>query len=348
MNYFFQQEVDSVQSNLGADTSVQLGTSARTSQNEDVRVPVQLGSGLPAPQRVPKRPAHAYTDTTCFVCPQSHRIELYQLFESENQTPFSPSYQLLQGRKEYRSLEQLPREVFVETEPASRVLTPQDHIRNLYQPHVAHIQWIILPLVLLLLLLTVVRVLFRKNIQDFFYGLFYIFPITRMINNSTVPLQRLQLLLDILYFLVVPLFVFAFLSKQPISLGFPIPWSIAIVFAFLFAYRILRFLFARVLAGVSGLHHSLNELYYNQLVFPRVLGVLLIPLLFLYVYALAPVSTFVLYLTVGVSFILMLLRQVRTFTVFINKGFSVFYYILYLCTLEVIPILILVKGVSMN
>ena len=54
------------------------------------------------------------------------------------------------------------------------------------------------------------------------------------------------------------------------------------------------------------------------------------------------------YFTAGVIVlaILYLIRVIRLFIIFINKNISLFYLILYLCALEILPVLISVKYIS--
>jgi hypothetical protein len=57
------------------------------------------------------------------------------------------------------------------------------------------------------------------------------------------------------------------------------------------------------------------------------------------------ISTFIIYLSISITIIILIIRIIRILRVFVDRGFSIFYFILYLCALEISPLLIIWKVV---
>ncbi|NQD72582.1 DUF4271 domain-containing protein [Sphingobacterium shayense] len=114
--------------------------------------------------------------------------------------------------------------------------------------------------------------------------------------------------------------------------------------AVLFVFKILLIRFVSVVFQLERLVREyiavLYLVYFNSMLF-------LMPLLLVVTFAPASYFKFVLILFSVIAGILFIYRFLRTaFRLFGNLRFSVFYLILYLCALEVAPILILVKTLS--
>jgi hypothetical protein len=115
-----------------------------------------------------------------------------------------------------------------------------------------------------------------------------------------------------------------------------------IIFGFILFYRIfIRFL--GVLTNSEGI--VLEYLYYfsNSLKF---LGIFNVIVLFALLFGTQSFQFYLIYLSFFVYISLYLIRVYKIFFDFLSNRFSLFYFILYFCALEIVPIMMLIKQIS--
>jgi len=87
-----------------------------------------------------------------------------------------------------------------------------------------------------------------------------------------------------------------------------------------------------------------SEYNTNNFIFSIVTGMFLVPMVFIIYYVQEPYVAYFLYFTLAITALLLLYRTFRSFlTGFSSEGYSLYYFILYLCTIEILPPLIIVK-----
>lgn len=108
----------------------------------------------------------------------------------------------------------------------------------------------------------------------------------------------------------------------------------------------LRHIVCVIIGRVSGEEEVFIEYLHGVYQFYRFSALIIIVLIIVMSYTvLLPVS-----LSITLGFIVLglmyLVRVVRLMIFFINRNISIFYFILYICALEILPVLVLVKYVS--
>jgi hypothetical protein len=118
------------------------------------------------------------------------------------------------------------------------------------------------------------------------------------------------------------------------------------IFAGTAIYLVLRILFHRIVGVIFKTRHQALEYNTNTFLISHVLTLILLPLLIASVFA---SNINFLYISIAIYLLLMLYSTVRGGLIgsTITK-FSIMYMFLYLCTLEILPLLILVKVVQMR
>jgi hypothetical protein len=86
-----------------------------------------------------------------------------------------------------------------------------------------------------------------------------------------------------------------------------------------------------------------REYLYNSLIFSKLLGVGLLPLLLFAVYTSGILQEVFFWLTSGTVIIVFLMRLIRSAVFSFRKDVSIFYMFLYLCALEIVPLMLLYK-----
>jgi hypothetical protein len=119
----------------------------------------------------------------------------------------------------------------------------------------------------------------------------------------------------------------------------------AFTFIGLLGYRFFRYVSLKTLGFLTKQTTEFSNIYFNQLLYPRVAGVFIVPMLILFNYTNNLFQEIMYYVIITTAFIYIFFRVFRTLQVFLFKGFSIFYLILYLCALEIIPVLIIFKEI---
>jgi hypothetical protein len=210
-----------------------------------------------------------------------------------------------------------------------------------------HDDWIILIILCAAFMFTIVR----KSTDTIFQGVerFFLF---RGVNNP--PSRDLgglftweSTIRNLISFLVLGLFFYSAASFQnmiPSSLNGIIFWIISV--SVVIAAVTLRHLLCLLTGEVSGEREVFSEYLLSIYQFYRFSALLIFVVIILISYTkIFPAKS---YFIAGAAVLatLYLIRVIRLFIIFINKNISLFYLILYLCALEILPVLISVKYIS--
>ena len=208
--------------------------------------------------------------------------------------------------------------------------------------------WTFVPLLVGLFLLASIVTLYRKFLGQLFESVIYRFTSNKLFNDKNIHFQRLAIMLDVLFILSFSLVVDQIAKRFQI---YTPPENIKyIIFlascSFLLVLRFFRWTVFRLSALFSNHQSFFSELFNSSSLYTRILGVFLLPFVFLITYSTGFISTICIYISVFSIFIMLILRIVSMFKVFIVRGFSIFYFILYLCALEIAPLLVILKEVK--
>jgi hypothetical protein len=150
--------------------------------------------------------------------------------------------------------------------------------------------------------------------------------------------------LNLVFALNLGLFIFFFLQYFSIEQQFPnkivnvLVYSLGLIVLYsikTFSCRLIGFLFK--------VPNEFAEYIHNINLFNKNIGLFLFPIVILYPYIDESIRPAVLYLGIAILSIMFLLRTIRGFQIIMRKGVSFFYLILYLCAIEILPVLIVVK-----
>jgi hypothetical protein len=146
----------------------------------------------------------------------------------------------------------------------------------------------------------------------------------------------------LIFNLTLALFGYQFLSAYKLNMGFNKSYS---VFLACFALIVIYFLAKRIVYFILGVltenKAEVQEYIFSITVFNRALGVFLLPVTT--IIAFIPIKKVEILLFFGMAIILIfyILSLSRGIKIFLKKQFSILYLILYLCTLEFLPLLLI-------
>jgi len=92
---------------------------------------------------------------------------------------------------------------------------------------------------------------------------------------------------------------------------------------------------------ISGDRHTSKEYLYNVFLFNKSMALVLFPFLLTIPYVNPSIGNILIYISIFVVGFLYILRTFRGIRIMFEKHYPFFYLILYLCSLEILPILIL-------
>ena len=184
---------------------------------------------------------------------------------------------------------------------------------------------------------------FSKYIVQVFQSIFNFTISSRLYreqgyNNNFGPFR-----LNLIFYLFLPFPIYLIAKDNGVSLmGFNGIELYLIVLVTVNAYFLAKIFFYKILGSVFSQKEAAGELVFNMMLYHNVLGMILLPVATFHSWA--PALGFVsLFLVPGLILIFYLLSLVRSIYFAIRTGISIFYLILYLCALEILPILLVVK-----
>jgi len=286
-------------------------------------------------------------DTTCNWCiaeSTTLNTNLLQL-SLENETAFFEP--LLYNKLFYEREIAKPTLVFIETVPNSN----HKEVKNISpKPRVnttAPLDWILFPLLLLLIISVLIKHFYNKHLDNIFKSFTFYYSATKQNKESFLNARRIFAILDFTYFIAISIgVVIAFNIIPGFSYGGLTPMLLAvIVFGGVLSFRLFQIIANKIIGYLSNSISHLDVLFFHRLVFTRVFGVVAVPFVFIMAYGKGIPQSISFYALASLFIIMLILRFFRSLKVFLNKGFSIFYFILYLCALEIIPVLIVFKEI---
>lgn len=163
-------------------------------------------------------------------------------------------------------------------------------------------------------------------------------------REEKVFFHSVNILLTIIHLFLISLFIYqvkdvVFYSKTGM---YPIVYYILIV-GFILVMYLIKYIFSLVLFFIFEDVSISSEYIFNISLYNNLLGVLLIPILGLTYFSSLDFYFILYYLAIPTLLVTFFLRMVRLYSIGKIKGISFFYIFLYICTLEIIPLVVLFR-----
>ena len=206
--------------------------------------------------------------------------------------------------------------------------------------------WILGMILIFWMIFASVRVGFLKYLGQLFVSLVSFSATTHLYQQQGYKTMYGAVRLDIIFHFILPLSVFQIASFFKVDFpGYP---SILFYLALLLVingYLFTKILLYRLAGSIVMLKDQTEESVFNTKLYYKALGLILLPVVT--IHAVVAQTNFI---TIGVMagfiVIMYVANVIRTISLGIRKDISIFYLILYLCTLEILPWLLVFKLVS--
>ena len=201
--------------------------------------------------------------------------------------------------------------------------------------------WLVGVLVLAFFLFATVRLIFNKYLSQLAQATINYSTFTRVFREKYFNLFHASFRLDVIFNLIMALFGYQFLSSYKINFGIHNSFYVYLIcLGTVIGYFIVK----KVLYGIIGImtesKREVKEYLFSITVFNRVLGLFLLPVTAIIAFVPIYQPELLLYTGLVIIIIFYLLSLARGAKIFLRKHFSISYLILYLCTLEFLPLLL--------
>jgi hypothetical protein len=205
--------------------------------------------------------------------------------------------------------------------------------------------WITIVILVCLFIFAWIQTSYPKRLNQIFRAVVQQHHVNQLERDGNLFKERIALGLSLNYYIIVSIFIFQILRESGvIPLGFNNLAIAGIIFGTILAYQLLKSLAIRVSGVLFNTSESARQYQLIILIFNYIIGIVLLPIVLIAIYW---NSVFFLISGLIIISLLMLYRLARGFlTGLNNKSYNLFYLFLYLCTLEILPLLLIYKVVS--
>ena len=204
--------------------------------------------------------------------------------------------------------------------------------------------WVIGVILFSVMLLGWVRLLYRKYLTRTLNAVYNFQVSTKLFYENNNVFTRFSLILNMLFIinlsllftLIHHIFDLHFFKENNILLFFNI-------LKYLLSYFVLK---STVLYFVSFIFKATKptlEYLHNIYIYKKVLGILLLPMVILIAFSPETIKDMTIYISLFLISLMFVSRIFRAYLLSIRIKFSIFYLFLYLCTIEILPLLIISK-----
>ncbi len=184
---------------------------------------------------------------------------------------------------------------------------------------------------------------FSKYIVQVFQSVFNYSVATRLYRETGYNSNFGMFRLNLIFYLFLPFPIYLIAKENGVSLmGFSGIEFYLIVFGVVNAYYLIKLFLYKILGSVFSQKETTGELIFNMMLYNNVLGLILLPVAT--VHSMVPGFGYIsFFLVPGLIVLFYLMSIIRSIYFAIREGISIFYLILYLCALEILPILLVTK-----
>ena len=226
-------------------------------------------------------------------------------------------------------------------------MSGQDTIHTLeVAPRIFIIQpiWLFMYLFVLLGFFAWIRLYYRNILTQTVQASTNFQVASRMFQANSQLQSQLDKVLYVLYFLSLAFLLFIAEERMDI-----IPYDLngGLLYLFNFTLLVGMFFGRMVLLNLVGfLFNQLKifkEYLYNSFIFNKLMGLAILPLLLFVVYTTGVLQEVIFWVTLTIATVVILMKVIRGVVFSFKKDISLFYMFLYLCALEIAPLVLLYK-----
>jgi len=202
--------------------------------------------------------------------------------------------------------------------------------------------WLVGVLLISFLLFASVRLIFNKYLSQLIQSTVNYSTFTRSFRERYFNLFHASFRLDLVFSMILALFGYQFLNTYKIHLGASKTYyTYLICLGIVIGYFLLKKTLYYIIGILTESKPEVQEYLFSITVYNRVLGLFLMPVTATIAFIPLTQVEPILYAGLAIIAIFYLLSLFRGGKIFLRKHFSISYLILYLCTLEFLPLILI-------
>ncbi len=214
-------------------------------------------------------------------------------------------------------------------------------------PEQVHPVWVPMILLVCFILLAWGRLFFRRRLEMIFRAVFAKNYANQLIREGNIFNERIGLILFFNYLNMMALIVY--LSLPVLNIDMPdIPPGMFYIFltGFFLGLWIFKVIIVKLLSALFNTVEHSRELLANMYIYNLFAGIIMLPAVACMAFADSELFFYIILAIIPLVYILRIIREAVIGFRLIN--FSVFHLFLYLCTLEILPLIVLAKILTRN
>lgn len=206
--------------------------------------------------------------------------------------------------------------------------------------------WFTITLIFVIFSFSWIRVFYSKIFKQLISAFYSNSISNQVVRDENILVQRASVLMSFIFYLTASLFIYqisVFYNWDYPFLGDNFLRFLVLSLIVSFAYS-FKMVLLKALGEVFELDRPVASYIFNIFLINNMLGLILLPVVVTIAFVVTYATPLVIYTGVVLVIIAFIYRLVRAFTIWMTlPGVSIFYLILYFCTLEIAPLLIIVK-----
>jgi hypothetical protein len=241
--------------------------------------------------------------------------------------------------------------IFKEESKPSESLIPVEFTQNQHQNNTLsqniNPDWLIFIIIGSLIILAWLKLFFNKFFDQIIVSMWNFQLGSKFLRDQGIFSRRVGLVLNINFLLIGGLFIYLVLNHFNIS-----PLSLKPFYAYILYTSVLtillliRYILTTLTGYIFNQQVYFREYLYHILIIYKNLGIFFIPIVFCIAYIQENLRIYVIICALVLIALAYLFRFIKGFQLIIKKDALIFYLILYLCTLEILPVLFYYKFFS--
>jgi hypothetical protein len=196
------------------------------------------------------------------------------------------------------------------------------------------------------LLFIILRIYFQKYLSGVVTSIVNIQIAEKLIREKNVIIRRVFALLNLNFVISSSLFIYLTLKKFNIELPISNTFlNYLIIFICLATFLLIRYILIISIGSIFDSLKLFKEYLHNTYLINKNLGLYLLPMVISVFYLKQPFSDITFYFSLALVALSALYKYFRAVQIIMRYNIFLFYTILYLCTLEILPVLVGVKFV---
>lgn len=205
--------------------------------------------------------------------------------------------------------------------------------------------WYIIVLLLSISIFTWGKAIYHKYIFQVLESIYNFQLSVRLFRDKNILFRNLSILLQILFSLTVGIFISVFFTRFQYHQLFDSPLFNMLVYSIaIYVFFSIKYLIYNFLGLVFKTQEEFSEISHQISLFNKVFGIILLPIVSVIPFINEKAGLVLIFVSFALFFLFTILFLYRSYQIIRNKQISIFFLILYLCTIEILPMLLLVKA----